>query len=265
MSQSKFLELHNVTAYRGKTCVFDRLDLTILQGESVAILGPNGSGKSTLLKLLSREIYPVVKNNSFVKINGSETVKINELYKQIGLVSQDLQERYTPYSNAFDIIASGLFGAIGSHPHLSLSDAQQKQVMLALQEVDLLADKDRMYQHLSTGQKRRLLLARALIHQPDILVLDEPINSLDVTAAFGVIDLMRQHVQSGKSIILTTHHVQEIIPEINRVILLRDGKIIADGDKRSVLTNENMIKLYEIDMTINEHNGYYQFFPVNKA
>ncbi len=160
------IDIHNVSAYLHDTQVFDALNLQIKAGEKVAILGPNGAGKSTLLKLISREIYPVVKNDSWVKLFGSDIVNLWDLRKKIGLISQELQEDYTPYTTAFEVVLSGFFGAIGQYDHLQANAAQQQRANELLHLVGMDEHRDTMYQRLSTGQKRRLLLARALVHNP---------------------------------------------------------------------------------------------------
>ncbi|MFF7708430.1 ATP-binding cassette domain-containing protein [Pseudomonas sp. NPDC007930] len=252
------IEFNNVSAFQQQHQVFEHFSLTIGEHERVAILGPNGAGKSTLLKLVTREIYPVVRDNSYLKLFGDETVNLWALRAKLGFVSQDLQEDYTPFTTALEVVTSGFFGAIGAHGHLQPSAEQIAQARAMLATVEMAEYEGRMFQRLSTGQKRRLLLARALVHGPRALILDEPANGLDMGASLGMLALMRKFCGQGRGMIITTHHIDEIIPEIDRVVLLDRGKIVADGPKAEVITSENLSKLYHTPLRISEEGGWYR-------
>lgn len=256
-----YLDIRNAQVYQGDNRVFDGLNLQLNRGQNTCILGPNGAGKTTLLKLLTRELYPVATTNSYVKIDGSETAIIWELRKKIGLVSQDLQNRYDAHVRGRDVVMSGLFGAIGMHGHFDVRDEHQHKVDNTLAEFKLTDLQDRRYWHLSTGQQRRFLLARALIHQPEILVLDEPTNGLDLKAAHQLITQLRQLAQQGTTLLLITHHVQEILPEFARLILLKEGKVFADGDKAELLHPVMLSKLFDTPLQVSQRSGFYQVFP----
>jgi len=191
------IEIHNVRAYLHDTQVFESLNLHIHAGEKVAILGPNGAGKSTLLKLISREIYPVVRPDSWFKLYGSKTVNLWDLRRKIGLVSHDLQEDYTPYTTAFEVVLSGFFGAIGHYDHLQANKIQLQRATELLQQADMAEHQNIVFQRLSTGQKRRLLVARALVHKPTALIFDEPCNGLDISATADLFKLMRRLLCTG--------------------------------------------------------------------
>lgn len=251
------IELKNVTAYQKDNKVFENLNIKIDHGEKVAILGPNGAGKSTLLKLITREIYPVVKDDSYIKLFDLERVTIWDLRKEIGLISQDLQEDYTPYTTALEVILSGFFGAIGQHGHLMPSAEQMSQALSMLNYVGMSAFQDTHFQRLSTGQKRRLLIGRALIHKPQALIFDEPSNGLDIKASALLLNIMREYAKPEHSLLLTTHHIGEIIPEIKRVILIKQGQVIADGMKEEVLTSAVLSELYDTAVKLDKHNEYY--------
>lgn len=254
------IDIQDVTVYQQDTPVLQNFSLQIEEGEKVALLGPNGAGKSTLLKLISRELYPVVRENSHVRLYGSDRMTLWDLRSRIGFVSGDLQDDYTPYASALDVILSGFFGSIGRHDHLQPTEAQRHQAERLLQEMGLEGYRQQMYQRLSTGQKRRLLLARALIHQPQALILDEPASGLDMGASIKMLQLMRNFCQQGGSMLIATHHIDEIIPEIDRVILLQEGKILADGPKQKVLTSSNLSRLYGTPIDISQRNGWYRLW-----
>ena len=252
------IDIANVTVYRQQSRVLENFSLHIQPGERVAILGPNGAGKSTFLKLISRELYPVVREGSHVRLFGDEKVNLWQLRSRIGFVSQDLQEDYTPYTPALDVISSGFFGAVGSHGHLQPSPQQIEQARQLLARLGMADFEQTQFQRLSTGQQRRLLLARALVHDPEALIFDEPANGLDMGAAAAMLALLREFCSAGRSIIIATHHVDEIIPEIERVVLIAKGKVVADGPKAEILTSERLSALYDTPLKIREEDGWYR-------
>ncbi len=252
------IDFNNVTAYQQQTRVLDGFSLHIGEGEKVAILGPNGAGKSTLLKLISRELYPVDRPDSSLNLFGLQNVTLWDLRSRIGFVSQDLQEDYTPFTQALDVVISGFFGAIGSHGHLQPTPEQAEKAREMLAQVEMDGYAERMFQRLSTGQKRRLLLARALIHEPRALILDEPANGLDMGASLQMLTLLRRFCGPEHAMIITTHHLDEIIPEIERVVLLANGKVVADGPKAEILTSENLSTLYQAPLKVTEQDGWYR-------
>ncbi len=244
------IDIRNARVFRGQTQVFDRLNLTIEQGESVVILGPNGCGKTTLLKLLGREIYPVADPRSWVKILGRERFHINDLRSQIGIVSHDLQlafvsHEYPGDKHGREVVMSGLRNSIGLHAiHSEFDPSQHNRANALMTQLDIHALADTPFRQMSTGQQRRFLLARALVHQPATLVLDEPTSGLDLPASFAIQRILAQLLASGTSLVLVTHHVNEIPPQIERVILLREGEVYADGPRAEVLTESRLSELY---------------------
>ena len=263
MSEPALIEIRNATVWRGSTRVFADLDLTIEQHERVAILGPNGSGKTTLLKLINRELYPVVGERTRVSILGRERWNVWELRKRIGIVSHDLQQRYTPGTTALDVILSGFFSSIGVHGMLSerVNDAQISAARKILRELGVGELENTKLRNMSTGQQRRLLLGRALVHRPATLILDEPTAGLDLAASFDYLARIRRLAASGHNIVLVTHHLNEIPPEIERVVLLSEGRIAADGDKASVLTEETLSDVYRTHIRVAEVDSYYLAYP----
>lgn len=257
------VEIRNARVFRGNTRVFDRLDLTIRQRETVAILGPNGSGKTTLLKLISRELYPVADESTTLRVLGRERWNVWELRSRIGLVSHDLQAQYRSDSSGLEVVLSGYLSSIGIHGLLRrrIDDRQRDRAEHVLQELGAANLAGRAFGKMSTGQQRRCLLARALVHDPDTLILDEPTAGLDLAAAFDYMDRIRKLVREGKNIILVCHSLYEIPPEVSRVILLRDGKIVADGPKDRVLTERNLGATYGINLRIARVEGYYLAYP----
>jgi iron complex transport system ATP-binding protein len=259
--KTPYLDIQNADVFQGRTQVFRNLNLQIRQGENVAILGPNGAGKTTLLKLLTRELYPVVKPESHVKLFGDERVLLWELRKKIGLVSQDFQNQYSAHIKGGAVVLSGFFGAVGVHGHHQVTQAHRDRASELMQQLGVSHLVDAFYAHLSTGQQRRLLLARALVHDPEVLVLDEPTNGLDLKVAIEFTHSLRHLAQTGKSLLLVTHHVQEIVPEIERVVLLAEGRVVADGPKKELLSDAVLSDLFDTAIRVVESGGFYQVLP----
>lgn len=259
--KTRIVELRNITAYRGDTCVFDGLSLDLDVGENAVVLGPNGSGKSTLLKLLSREIYPVVRSDSQMRLFGRERWDVWDLRSHLGIVSHELQHTYRGAVRGIDVVLSGLYASVGVYDHQPFSESDVERAHAIARSLDIGALAERPFGKMSTGQQRRFLLARALIHGPDTLVLDEPTSGLDLTACFHYLDTIRSLMREGKTLILVTHHLHEIPPEITRVILLKAGRIVADGEKATILTSQALSELFDVPVRVIESDGYYQALP----
>lgn len=253
------LEMKNVTVVRSGKKILDSISLSIEQGEHVAIIGPNGSGKSSLIKTLTKEYHPLAGAEGLVlKIMGNEMWHVFDLRKLLGIVSGELQQTCCRQIRVFDVILSGFFSSIGiyyNHKVTSEMEARAEEVLEFL-EISHLAD--RYMCDLSTGEARRVLIGRALVHDPHALILDEPANSLDLKAIHSFRESVRKIAGSGKNIILVTHNLQDVIPEINRVVLIKEGKLFRDGRKEEVLTDANLSELFSLSVKVLEKEGYYQ-------
>lgn len=263
MTEPRLIEIRNATIWRGSTCVFENLNLTINQNERVAVLGPNGSGKTTLLKTINRELYPVVRDNSYVRILGRDKWNVWELRRRIGVVSNDLHQRYTPTTLALEVVVSGFHSSIGVHGILSnrITEEQVDAANATLVELGVGDLAHTPLKHMSSGQQRRCLLARALVHAPATLILDEPTSGLDFAASFDYLARIRELARTGRNIVIVTHHLNEIPPEVDRVVLLQAGKVVADGSKSAVLTDEQLSFVYETPIRVTEVDGYYLAYP----
>ena len=257
------IDIRNATIWRGTTRVFRRFSLRIEQHEGVAILGPNGSGKTTLLKTINRELYPVVSEDSRVRILGREHWNVWELRRHIGVVSHDLHQRYTPTTTALEVVVSGFHSSIGVHGVLArrVSREQVARAEDILGRLGIAALAGTPLKSMSTGQQRRCLLGRALVHEPDTLILDEPTAGLDFAASFDYLERLRALSRSGHSIVLATHHLNEIPPEIGRVVVLAGGRVVADGDKSDVLTSALLSEVYATPIRVVESDGYFLAYP----
>ncbi|MCP9931688.1 ATP-binding cassette domain-containing protein [Cyanobium sp. AMD-g] len=258
---SAYLELQAVEAWLGPRRVFEDLSLRLHRGEHTVVLGPNGSGKSSLVKLLSRELYPVVKPGSCLRIFGSETVNLWELRGRIGLVSQDLQAAYGGRVPAADVVLSGFFGSVGIGRSQVATSPQRQRVAALMAQLGLADLAERPYGQLSDGQRRRLLLARALVHGPEVLVLDEPTNGLDLKAKHQLLAILRDLAAAGTTLLLVTHQIEAILPEISRCVLLREGKVVGDGPAVQLLQDAPLSALFATPLRVCEANGYRQVLP----
>jgi len=255
------IEIRDATVYRGNTKVFDHLDLTLEQGCSTAILGPNGAGKSTLLKLLMRELYPVQRDGTVVRILGLERSDVWSLRSQLGIISTDLQQDYAGRASGLEVVLSGFHASVGVWGHQVYADDQLKPAQDTLRALGIEHLAERSFETLSTGQQRRLLLGRALVNQPDSLLLDEPTSGLDLAATFRYLQTLRELISEGRTVVLVTHHIHEIPPEIERVVLFNSGRITADGDKRRILTSDSLSTLFATPVRLLESGGWYQAIP----
>jgi iron complex transport system ATP-binding protein len=256
-SSPLLLELQNIFVQRGENFALKGLSLTVRSGEHVAILGPNGSGKSTLIKTITRECYPLMRPETRLRILGQENWNIFDLRSQLGLVSNDLMARCTRDITGRELVLSGFFGSIGIWPNHHVTPAMEQATAEAMAQVDAAHLAGRWLDELSSGEARRLLIARSMIHRPSTLLLDEPTTSLDLSALREVRTHLRSLAQNGVGLLLVTHHLDDIIPEIDRVVLLRKGQIFADGSKEEVLTAENLSALFEVPVAVEKHRGFY--------
>jgi iron complex transport system ATP-binding protein len=251
------LELKNVCVQRGARLALNHLTLSIEAGEHVAILGPNGSGKSTLIKTITRECYPLLQPETSLRILGQDNWNIFDLRSHLGMVSNDLMAQCTRDITGLELVLSGFFGSIGiwRNHHVTADMRAAAHKAMARLEVEHLAN--RWVDELSSGEGRRLLIARALIHNPATLLLDEPTTSLDLPALREVRGRLRDLAASGVGLLLVTHHLDDIIPEIERVVLLRAGTVFLDGPKGEVLTTERLSSTFGVPVDVVMRDGYY--------
>ncbi|HEY3739846.1 MAG TPA: ATP-binding cassette domain-containing protein [Bryobacteraceae bacterium] len=252
--------MRNVTVRRESQRALDRINLKIETGEHVALLGPNGCGKSTLIHTLTRECYPYLLDGDdwSLRILGRDRWDIFELRSMMGIVNNDLMLACRRDYTAREVILSGFFSSIGVWPNHEVTPAMLEKVeeMLELLEIPHLAD--RAVFETSSGEGRRVLIGRALVNEPAALVLDEPSTSLDLRAMRELRDILRKIAARGTSLILVTHHVDEIIPEIERVVLMRGGRVVKDGAKHEILTSTNLSELFDVPgLELAEREGYF--------
>ena len=252
------IDLQNITVFQGRNKVLDNFSLTIDESQSTVILGPNGSGKTTLLKLLNRELYIVENPKSSLKIFEKDKWNVDDLRSNLGVVSQHLQHGYSESAIGLYVVLSGFYSSDGIWQHQKFEDEKLNRAQEVMDLLSISDLQDRAFSSMSTGEQRKFLLARSLVNDPAVLVFDEPTSGLDMSTCFQYLEIIRELISMGKKVVLVTHHVHEIPPEVTRVILLKEGKIIDDGNKDEILTNAKLTNLFDWPIKVIKENGYYQ-------
>lgn len=226
---SSFFQLEHARLVREGQLVFDNLSLSLEAGSHTAILGPNGSGKSSLLKLIYRELYPSALPESRMLTFGKERINAWELRRRCGLVSSDLQYAYPQQTAALDVVLSAYSASLDLGANPIFGDKERSRALELLSALDASHLSARAFGSLSTGEKRRVLLARALVHNPEILLLDEPTSGLDLNGRFEFFERLHSFLCPGRTVLLITHHIEEIPPEIEDLIFLKEGESFDKG------------------------------------
>lgn len=252
---SEFLELRNVQVARGERIVLHEINLRIRTGEHVAILGPNGCGKSTLILTMTCQIYPIVSSGMKVRIFGRERWDLTQLRRHFGVVSaglsgMELPGERTAVTTGLDAVIAGFFSASTLWPNLHVTDEMRERAWEALDRMEARHLGGRLVGEMSAGEKRRILIARALVHRPKQLLLDEPSNALDLAAQRDLRESLRRLVAEGTGLVLVTHHLGDILPEIERVILMQNGRIVGDGPRGELLTEARLSALFDAPVRI---------------
>lgn len=256
-NEPPLIRLQDAVVRRKGTNILEIDSFELRSGENIALLGPNGAGKSTFIRLITREVFPLHRDIPPVLFRGNERTTLQETKEVLGVVSSTMQDQITVHLPAFEIVAGGLFGSLGVPKMYRITPESHQRVLDVMEMLGVSDLATRDIKTLSTGQARRILLARALIHDPEVLVFDEPTTGLDPEGMYYVRKSMRDLVAQGKSIILVTHYPEDIIPEVDRVVMIKDGKLFDDGSKSGLLTSERMSELFDVPLRIIEQDGYY--------
>jgi len=251
-------QFKNLNVKIDKKIILSNINLNIKFGENILLLGPNGSGKSTFLKLLNRSIYPIPADNSSFKLFDQENINIWKLRKKIGFLFKDMEERVNKDVKLKDLISSGFTGTFNSRYTKSLSKSNINKINSLIVEFDLMDIKNQEFCSLSDGQKRRAMLARAIVSEPKILVLDEPFCNLDLKSNFILNKTLLNLNKKSMNIIYSTHSLESILPNTNRVILLKDGKIINDGNPNEIISSTILSDLFNISIKVIKQDNYWR-------
>jgi iron complex transport system ATP-binding protein len=250
VNESEFLELRQVNVARGERVVLHDVNLTVRTGEHVAILGPNGCGKSTLIMAMSCQVYPIVRPGMVVRIFGRERWDLTQLRQHFGVVGAELPGERTAVTTGLDAVTAGFFSASTLWPNLHVTKEMWARSREALERMEASHLADQLVGEMSAGEKRRIVIARALVHRPRQLLLDEPSNALDLAAQRELRETLRKLAQEGTGLVLVTHHLGDILPEIERVILMRAGRIVGDGPREELLTETRLSELFSAPVRI---------------
>ncbi|WP_372636228.1 ABC transporter ATP-binding protein [Fodinibius sp.] len=260
--QSPILQFNDVTAYRNDTKVMDHFSMTIHRQEHTAIVGPNGSGKSTFIQLLTHQLHPLAPEGDTppIRVFGKDRWIVSELRKRIGIISADLEGEIMHNLNhgrlsGSEVVLTGFFSSMQLFGHHRITDAMKQQADRTLASMDAAYLKDRRFNRMSAGEARRVLIARALVTSPEVLVLDEPTTALDLVARERCLQHIRNIARRGTTVIIVTHHLEEVLPEITNVILLKEGRAAFSGPKKKVLTSEKLSSVYDHPLELYFRNG----------
>jgi len=256
----KVLEMKGVSVVRGGTYILDSVNMEIEQNENIAIIGKNGSGKTTLIKLLRGEVSPYYdeRTPAVMRIFGEERWNIFDLRGRMGIVSMDLQNMFRDDTKVFEVIASGFFGSLDIFRNMDLSEEMMKKVLEKAVMMGIEDILERDIEGLSLGEMRRALIARALVTEPRTLILDEPMTGLDIVMGSKFRKMFDILSESGVNIIMITHDLADIPESADRIIMMKDGKIFADGKKRDLLTSDTVSELYGEPIKVECNNGIYR-------
>ncbi len=246
---------------RGERVVLHNVNLTIRAGEHVAILGPNGCGKSTLILAMTCQIYPIVRPGMTVRIFGRERWDLAELRRHFGVVAAGLMGaempgKRTAVTTGLDAVTAGFFSASTLWPNLYVTEEMRARAWEALERMEATRLAGQLVGAMSAGERRRILIARALVHRPRQLLLDEPSNELDLAAQRELRETLRRLTREGTGLVLVTHHLGDILPEIERIILMRGGRIVGDGPREELLTEARLSSLFHTPVRIGRDDGW---------
>ena len=260
------IELDHACVIRGQVRVLHELNLRIEQGQHTAILGPNGCGKSSFIKLITRALYPLARADGHVpvKVMGQTRWQVDRLRSQLGIVTGDFGATLAglPELSAEDAVLGGLFASFVVPPFQHIDAHMRQRAAEALERAHALPLRHRPYAELSTGQARRVLIARALVNRPQALLLDEPGSGLDPVARGHLLAMLRQLARAGTTLVLVTHHIEEVVPEIERVVVLKAGRILADGPQAEVFDDALLSEAFDGPVRVLQHtdaHGHRQY------
>lgn len=251
------LDFRNITVYRANNIALNGLSLTIPAGEHVAIIGPNGSGKSTLIRTIMRYNHPVKRYKPVMNLFGRSDWHIQNMRELLGIVSNEMVRACSRAATGRSVVLSGFFSSFELWPQHRVSPAMEARGEQVLRLMDAEHLSAKLVDAMSSGEAKRVVIGRALVNRPRALLLDEPSNSLDLRSIAELRETLRKIAAAGTSLIFVTHHLPDILPEVSRIILLKDGRIFADGTKQELLNSAVLSDLFGLPVKVSEQAGYY--------
>lgn len=250
-------QIHDASVVRGGKTILHVGDFSLAEGEHVALLGPNGAGKSTFIQLLTREVFPIWREEPPVRFRGAARPQLADIKRTLGIVSSTMHDQVRVHLPVIDIVVGGLFGTLGVPLRGEVGEKDRALAGDALERLGIAELAGRDVMTLSTGQVRRVLVARELVRDPQVLIFDEPCTGLDPEGMYHVRKTMGTLAAEGRSVVLVTHYPEDIIPAIGRVLLIKDAEVFADGPKAELLTSGVMSELFDVPLMVGESCGWY--------
>ncbi|MFP7296349.1 ABC transporter ATP-binding protein [Neobacillus niacini] len=249
------LQIENLFLRRGEKWILRDMNWKIKKGENWILFGLNGAGKTSLLNLLNAYTFPTKGNVNVLGMEFGKTYLAERLRKQIGFVSSSLQQKFHQGDSAYEVVLSGAFASIGLYE--TPTDEIRNKAKTLLHNLGCIDYANRNYETLSQGEKQRVLIARALMTDPPLLILDEPTYGLDFIAREKLLDSIEEIVKSpnAPTLIYVTHHVEEILPVFNKTLLLKEGQVFASGDTNELITSECLSQFFELPVTVIWNNN----------
>jgi len=258
VSNNCWLDAKNTTAYKQDYKVIKSLSIKFFENERIILLGPNGSGKSSIVDLINRNIYPVVKKNSYFRIFNEELIDIWKVRKYISTVNSEIKFRINKFLIVKDILLSGLYGRFCKIENPKKEDLIKVNELIEKMFLNDIADKK--FGYLSDGEKQISMIARAIINNPKVLILDEPSVNIDLKSRIFLIEKIKNLSQLGISILCITHDISMITKDYNRVIFLKDREIIKDGKPSELMNSKNINKLFDINIKLLENTNSWDVY-----
>ncbi len=241
--------------------ILSNININLNYGENTAILGPNGSGKSTFLKLLNRSIYPINSSHSSLKLFNKENINIWDLRRKVGFLFKEMEQRVNNEVSLYDLIASGFSGTFNARYSNLISRIEKTKIENLINDWELDNIINNKFHSLSDGQKRRGLLARALVYEPCFIVLDEPFCNLDIKSNFILNKNLNNLINKSINILYVTHDLESILAKTNRIILMKEGKIVNDGIPTEIMRSNILSDLFNISINVIKQGDYWRGIP----
>ena len=258
MKTNCWLEAKDTNAYKQDNKVIKNLSVKFFFNERIVILGPNGSGKSSIVDLINRNIYPIINENSYFRIFNEELIDIWKVRKYISTVNNEIKFRINKYLKVKDVLLSGLYGKFCKINNPKKEDLIKVKELIEKMFLNDIADKN--YGYLSDGERQISLIARAIINNPKVLILDEPTVNLDLKSRIFFIEKIKNLSQLGISILCITHDISIITKDYNRLIFLKDREIIRDGKPSELMNSKNINKLFDINIKLIENSNSWDVY-----
>tara|TARA_B100000965_G_scaffold287974_1_gene245829 strand:+ start:1956 stop:2768 length:813 start_codon:yes stop_codon:yes gene_type:complete len=260
---AKWASFRNINLYIDQNKILSNINLNLNYGENTVILGPNGSGKSSFLKLLNRSVYPLISKDSSLKLFENENINIWDIRKRVGFLFKEMEHRVKKDVKLYDLIVSGFSGTFNSRYLKLLTNKEKEKIEELINQWELEDIIQNDFKSLSDGQKRRALLARAMVFEPKILVLDEPFCNLDIKSNYILNRNLISLINKSVNIIYVTHNLESILAKTNRVLMMKRGTIINDGNPNELINSKTVSDLFEMSVRVVKQDDYWRSIPID--